>query len=243
MEFIVIIPARFFSKRFPKKPLININGKPMIIHTIENAKKSGASRVIVVTDNNEIYSLVNKNGIEVLLTKKEYNSGTERLIEAIEKFKIKDNQIIVNLQVDEPFLNSDNIFNVAKKLKEKNLIVSTLAIPILNKKEIFDKNIVKVVIDINGYALYFSRSVIPWCENYNSYYIKNNFLKHVGIYAYYAKFVRLYSNYNSSKLEKMENLEQLRILWYGKRIYVSVENIKNCFSINTPSDMLNIKSF
>lgn len=241
MNFIIIIPARLLSTRFPNKPLVSIGGKPMIIRTIESAEQSGAKRVIVATDHQKIADVVQKSGKEVYITKKQHNSGTERLFEVIEKFKFKDNQIVVNLQVDEPFIPGYIIKKIVHILKNKNVDVSTLAIPTNKKVEILDPNTVKVITDVSGNALYFSRSVIPWCKNYK--FFKSVFLRHVGIYAYHVKFIRLYVKLLPVKIEKLENLEQLRILWYRKKIYVLTKNIRECTSINVPEDLIYINKF
>ncbi|KAI9578164.1 hypothetical protein GQX74_015779 [Glossina fuscipes] len=145
MNFIVMIPARLSSNRFPNKPLAEIGGKPMIIRTIESAEKSGAKRIIVATDHKKINNLVKKNGTEVYITKKKYRSGTERLFEVIDQLKFEDDQVIVNLQVDEPCIPGWIIKKVAKCLNDKNVDVSTLAIPINKKLDILDPNSVKIV--------------------------------------------------------------------------------------------------
>lgn len=240
MNFIIIIPARLLSTRFPNKILANIGGEPMIIRTIGAAEQSGAKRIIVATDHQKIVNMLKKRGKEVYITKKKHHSGTERICEIIELLKFEDDQIIVNLQADEPFIPGYIIKKVAQLLKFKNVDVTTLAIPTNKQEEIFNPNTVKVITDVCGHALYFSRSMIPWCKDYKSCI---GFLRHVGIYAYHAKLIRLYTKLLPVRIEKLENLEQLRILWYRKKMYVLTKNIHRCISINTPEDLIDVNKF
>lgn len=246
MNCVVIIPARFDSKRLPGKPLADINGKPMILHVLKCAIKSKVGRVIVATDHKNIIKVVQSVGVETCLTKSDHHSGTERVAEVINHYNLSDDTIIINLQGDQPFLPSSMIHKVADNLINNNQsAMTTLAAPILDYKEALNPNVVKIVTDSKSYALYFSRMLVPWCHNYNAFtnLIKMNykFLKHIGIYAYKAGFIRNYIIWKSCNLEHIEKLEQLRILWYGKKVHVGIVNNQiNNFSIDTVEDLKKI---
>ncbi len=247
MNFIVIIPARYNSTRLSTKPLADIHGKPMIVHVMNRAYESGANRVIVAVDHPEVEKVVKDAGGESCMTRLDHHSGTERLVEVIEYFNFSDDQIIVNLQGDEPIISPIILRQVVKNLVTNHTDVSTVAVPINNDIEIFNKNIVKVVIDIQGYALYFSRSNIPYeyqkFSKFNNIINKNIFLRHIGIYAYLVKFIRCYVNWKPSFLEKIESLEQLRILWYGKKIHVECIKIFPGRSVDTLEDLQYVRHF
>lgn len=250
MNFIVIIPARFFSTRFPGKLLADVCGKPMIIRVIENALKSGAQRVILATDSIEIIHAVEseKLSVEICLTKSDHNSGIERIAEVAVRYKFLDHQIIVHLQGDEPLITPNMIYQMAIILNTVATNVATLAIPISSISEIQDNNVVKVVININNYALYFSRSMIPWF-NYrllksNKLNISNVFLRHIGIYSYRVCLLHRYVKWYKSILEGYEMLEQLRILWNGETIYVSlIKDTTNIISVDTPEMLSFVNKF
>lgn len=247
MKFIVVIPARLFSSRFPGKVLAYIHGKPMIVRVIEKALKTEAYKIIVATDSNMIiqaiqyeFSNFKNNKIAVFLTKNTYRSGTERLSEVVKYYKLKHDQCIVQLQADEPLISANMIHTVVESLysSSNNVSVTTLAIPITSTEEYQDHNIVKVVTNINNDALYFSRSKIPWNKNYNNTdFIKNFLLRHIGIYAYRANFIHRYIQWQQSPLEKLENLEQLRVLWYGEVIRVSIIKEEYSISVDTPKSL------
>lgn len=244
MSFIAIIPARYASTRLPGKPLADIAGKPMVVHVMERAKESGASRVIVATDHPEVKAAVELAGGEVCLTSPDHNSGTERLAEVIEYYKLADDQIIVNVQGDEPLIPSIIISQVADNLAGAEAGMATLAVPLTSVEEAFNSNAVKVVIDRNGYALYFSRATIPWernrfavsCDEIGDFY-----LRHIGIYAYRAGFIRRYIDWAPSKLEQIEMLEQLRVLWYGEKIHVDVAKAVPSVGVDTEADLARVR--
>ncbi|MCV2524868.1 MAG: 3-deoxy-manno-octulosonate cytidylyltransferase [Candidatus Lightella neohaematopini] len=217
MSFIVIIPARLNSSRLPKKPLITINGIPMIIHVMRNALNSYASKVIVATDHYSIAEVVKQFGGEVYITHDNHNSGTERISEVVKYYELLDNQIIVNVQGDEPLISSTLINQIANTLPNKNYNMSTIAIPIHNTQEIINPNVVKLIVNKYNYAIYFTRTIK------NSIYVKDIVLKHIGIYAYNVSFIKDYKNFRSP-IEHIENLEQLRVLWYGEKIYTLIIN-------------------
>ncbi|MBK4765394.1 MAG: 3-deoxy-manno-octulosonate cytidylyltransferase [Pantoea sp. Brub] len=250
MKFTVIIPARYASTRFPGKPLYHIHGKPMITHVMKNAYQSGANRVIVATDHVDIANIVKNNGGEVCLTKSEHKSGTERLYEAIEILNLPNDEIIVNLQGDEPMILPIMINRIVEEFIEtssKNKAsVSTLSVPVINLKDIFNKNVVKVIVNVLGNAIYFSRAPIPWSSNNYADILVNNkidnhlILRHVGIYVYYANFIRRYIKWSPCVLEQVELLEQLRILWYGEKIHVTITEHISHFGIDTIEDLVKI---
>jgi 3-deoxy-manno-octulosonate cytidylyltransferase (CMP-KDO synthetase) len=235
MSFIVVIPARYHSARLPGKVLADINGKPMIQWVIEKAKKSGASQVIVATDNDEVAQVVSQLGVDVCKTRADHQSGTERLAEVTELQQFDNDQVIVNVQGDEPFIAAENIAQVAMNLAnqqgktDQQARMATLAVPINDVTEALNPNVVKVVIDQNGYAIYFSRSTIPYDRHrfLNQKDIKDIgefYLRHIGIYAYRAGFIKDYVKWPASQLEQIESLEQLRVLWQGENIHVAVAN-------------------
>ncbi len=161
MSFVVIIPARFASTRLPGKPLQDINGKPMIVHVLERARESGADRIIVATDHEDVARAVEAAGGEVCMTRADHQSGTERLAEVVEKCAFSDDTIIVNIQGDEPMIPRRLSAGVAENLAASSSGMATLAVPIHDAEEAFNPNAVKVVMDAKGYALYFSRATIP----------------------------------------------------------------------------------
>lgn len=220
MSFIAIIPARYASTRLPGKPLADIHGKPMVVHVMERARESGASRVIVATDHPEVAKAVEAAGGEVCMTSPDHHSGTERLAEVIAHYGFADDQIIVNVQGDEPLIPPVIVRQVAENLAGSQAGMATLAVPIESVEEAFNPNAVKVVMDAQGYALYFSRATIPWDRERfaaSKESIGDSLLRHIGIYAYRAGFVRRYVSWAPSQLEQIELLEQLRVLWYGEK--------------------------
>ncbi|UYA60068.1 3-deoxy-manno-octulosonate cytidylyltransferase [Pectobacterium sp. F1-1] len=244
MTFTVIIPARFASSRLPGKPLADINGKPMVVHVMERALESGAQRVIVATDHPDVETAVQQAGGEVCLTRADHNSGTERLAEVIERYGFTDDDIIVNVQGDEPLIPSVIIRQVAEDLAASKAGMATLAVPIETSEEAFNPNAVKVVTDAEGYALYFSRATIPWDRErfaQSKETIGDHFLRHIGIYAYRAGFVRRYVSWAPSQLEQIELLEQLRVLWYGEKIHVAVAKAVPSVGVDTPEDLARVR--
>ncbi|GKW09753.1 MULTISPECIES: 3-deoxy-manno-octulosonate cytidylyltransferase [Pectobacterium] len=244
MTFTVIIPARFASSRLPGKPLADINGKPMVVHVMERALESGAQRVIVATDHPDVEIAVRQAGGEVCLTRADHNSGTERLAEVIEQYGFADDDIIVNVQGDEPLIPSVIIHQVAENLAASKAGMATLAVPIETSEEAFNPNAVKVVTDAEGYALYFSRATIPWDRErfaQSKEAIGDHFLRHIGIYAYRAGFVRRYVTWAPSQLEQIELLEQLRVLWYGEKIHVAVAKAVPSVGVDTPEDLARVR--
>lgn len=238
--FTVIIPARYASTRLPGKPLADIHGKPMVVRVMEQAIKSGASRVIIATDHPDVAAAVIAAGGEACMTNPDHQSGTERLAEVIDTYGFSDDEIIVNVQGDEPLIPPEIIRQVAQNLQGSQANMGTLAVPIHSAQEAFNPNAVKVVMDKDGYALYFSRATIPWDRDQfakSKETIGDTFLRHIGIYAYRAGFIRRYIAWDASPLEKIEMLEQLRVLWYGEKIHVAVAEKAPGAGVDTPEDL------
>ncbi|HHR6128885.1 TPA: 3-deoxy-manno-octulosonate cytidylyltransferase [Providencia alcalifaciens] len=238
--FTVIIPARYASTRLPGKPLADIHGKPMVVRVMEQAIKSGASRVIIATDHPDVAAAVIAAGGEACMTNPDHQSGTERLAEVIDTYGFSDDEIIVNVQGDEPLIPPEIIRQVAHNLQGSQANMGTLAVPIHSAEEAFNPNAVKVVMDKDGYALYFSRATIPWDRDQfakSKETIGDTFLRHIGIYAYRAGFIRRYIAWDASPLEKIEMLEQLRVLWYGEKIHVAVAEKAPGAGVDTPEDL------
>ena len=244
MSFIAIIPARFASTRLPGKPLVDIHGKPMVVHVMERALESGADRVIVATDNEDVAQAVSAAGGEVCITRADHHSGTERLAEVIDKYNFPDDTVIVNVQGDEPMIPPVIIRQVAENLQQSDVGMATLAVPVTSAEEAFNPNAVKVVCDANSHALYFSRATIPWDRERFSVSretIGDHFLRHIGIYAYRAGFIRRYITWEASPLEQIELLEQLRVLWYGEKIHVDVAKEVPSVGVDTPEDLQRVR--
>ncbi|WP_263752808.1 3-deoxy-manno-octulosonate cytidylyltransferase [Kosakonia cowanii] len=245
MSFVVIIPARYASTRLPGKPLVDINGKPMVVHVLERARESGAERIIVATDNEEVRAAVQAVGGEVCMTRTDHQSGTERLAEVVEKCGFSDETVIVNVQGDEPMIPPAIIRQVADNLAARRDVgMATLAVPIESAEEAFNPNAVKVVMDAQGYALYFSRATIPWDRDRfaaSRETIGDSFLRHIGIYGYRAGFIRRYVSWQTSPLEQIEMLEQLRVLWYGEKIHVDVASVVPGTGVDTPEDLERVR--
>ncbi|MDH2999073.1 3-deoxy-manno-octulosonate cytidylyltransferase [Pasteurellaceae bacterium LFhippo2] len=246
MKFTVIIPARYASTRLPRKPLLDIVGKPMIQHVWEKAQQAGASRVIVATDHPEIEAVVKGFGGEVCLTSDKHNSGTERLAEVIEKMAIADDEIIVNIQGDEPLIPPVIVAQVAENLDRHQVNMATLAVKLATKEELFNPNVVKTLTDKNGIALYFSRAPIPYGRDYfatcdDTFVASQNYLRHIGIYAYRAGFVKQYVAWEPTKLEQLESLEQLRALWYGEKIHLELAKQAPEVGVDTAEDLERVR--
>lgn len=215
MKFLGVIPARYASTRLPGKPLKEICGYPMIQWVYERCKKSNLDRVVVATDSEDVYKIVKSFNGDVVLTKKEHKNGTSRIGEVCEK--ILDYDIIINIQGDEPLIEPEMINILIESFKKDNeLSVATLKHKIKDKKDIENPNCVKVITDKNDYAIYFSRSVIPYPRNIN----EDLYYKHIGIYGYKREFIKKYIEMESTPLENSESLEQLRVLENGYKIKV-----------------------
>ncbi|MBN2646706.1 MAG: 3-deoxy-manno-octulosonate cytidylyltransferase [Thiotrichales bacterium] len=226
MSFVVIIPARLHSTRLPRKPLQLIHGQPMIYWTWRQAQKSGAQRIIIATESTEVAAVCREFGAEVCLTSEQHQSGTERIAEVIALSLLAPEQIIVNLQGDEPLLPPQLIHQVAQGLEiHPDVPMATLCEPITDCATLFDPNAVKVSRNAEQMALTFSRAPLPWArdefaERRDLLPKADLFRRHIGLYAYRAGFVTRYVAWPPCALEQLEKLEQLRVLWHGEKILV-----------------------
>ena len=231
MKFRVIIPARYASTRFPGKPLAEIAGRPMVVHVCERAKKSGAAAVHVATDDLRIAEAVRAHGHAVVMTRADHPSGTDRLAEAAKKLKLRDSDVVVNVQGDEPLIAPSLIKQVGVLLSKKPKAAVATACHAIHG-DATSPNVVKVVLDREGYALYFSRSRIPFPrEGSPACY------RHAGIYGYRVGFLKRFSKLKISPLEEAEALEQLRVLWHGYRIAVAISETEIPPGVDTPRDL------
>ena len=233
MKFRVIIPARYASTRFPGKPLADLAGKPMVVRVCERAAASGAAAVHVATDDERIARAVRAHGHQALMTRADHASGTDRIGEAAKLLKLKDHDVVVNVQGDEPLIPPRLIRSVGALLeKRRHAAVSTACHPIHDADAASNPNVVKVVLDAEGYALYFSRSQIPYPRGTGA-----TWYRHAGIYGYRVAFLKKYSRLKPSPLEKAEALEQLRVLWHGYRIAVVVSKGEIPPGVDTAEDL------
>jgi 3-deoxy-manno-octulosonate cytidylyltransferase (CMP-KDO synthetase) len=227
VDFKVVIPARYGSSRLPGKPLLEIAGKPLIRHVYERARGSAADEVVVATDDPRIADVCVAFGADVVLTRPDHRSGTDRVAEVVEVRGWSDDSILVNLQGDEPCMPPGLIDQVARDLAgHASVGMATLAYPIGDTETLFDPHVVKVVTDARGCALYFSRAPIPWHRD--EYLGKQKLLppsirclRHIGLYAYRAGFLERFVRWQPAPLEIAESLEQLRVLWHGEAIHVT----------------------
>jgi 3-deoxy-manno-octulosonate cytidylyltransferase (CMP-KDO synthetase) len=246
MSFKIVIPARFASSRLPGKPLLDIAGKPMIQHVYERAKQSLASDVIIATDDERIELVAKAFGADVCMTRSDHISGTDRLAEVAEQRAFADTDIIVNVQGDEPCLPASLINQVAEDLAiHSDADMATLYAMISEETQVFDPNTVKVVMDNKGYALYFSRAPIPWMRDH---FDKESPLppllphyRHIGLYGYRASFLKHYIELSPCILEQEESLEQLRALYHGKKIHLTLAQIDPGHGVDTEQDLLAVR--
>ena len=233
MTFSVIIPARYASTRFPGKPLADLGGKPMIVRVAERAKQSGAEAVHVATDDERIARAVRSAGFAVVMTRADHASGSDRLAEAARTLRLSDEQIVVNVQGDEPLIAPALIRAVAERLeRDHGASISTACHALHDAAQAASPDVVKVVLDAHGYALYFSRSRIPYPRQGDAVCYR-----HAGIYAYRARFLREFAALEPAPLERSEALEQLRALWHGHRIAVEVSDAQIPPGVDTPDDL------
>ena len=240
MNFSVIIPARYASSRLPAKLLKDIYGKPLIQLTYENAVKSSATRVVIATDDERIKQVAEGFGATVCMTGAEHTSGTSRIAEVLTKLNIDDNEVVVNVQGDEPMLDPQVIDQVASNLDKSNMQMATLCEPVVDKSQYLDPNCVKVVFDKLGKALYFSRAAIPFFRDEQDFDLSLCY-KHIGIYAYRAKFIKQYLDMASSRFEQVEKLEQLTVLNEGFDIHVESACGDTGFGVDTQEDLNKVR--
>ncbi|MGX5913809.1 3-deoxy-manno-octulosonate cytidylyltransferase [Aliidiomarina sp. Khilg15.8] len=245
MSFTVVIPARFDSTRLPGKPLAEIAGKPMIQHVYERAVASGAAEVVIATDDQRVMDAARAFGANAMMTSKDHRSGTERLAEVVRLLALADDEVVVNVQGDEPEIPPEIICQVAENLSsQRNAPMATLAVPVTDSEDVFNPNVVKVVMDGSGYALYFSRAPVPWDREHfaeKRVTLPPGYLRHIGIYAYRAEFIHRYADWDSSPLEELESLEQLRVLWHGEKIHVAQALFEPPGGVDTEADLNRVR--
>lgn len=246
MSFIVIIPARLASTRLPNKPLADLGGKPMVVRVAEQAALSGASRVIVATDHEDIRAACAAHGVEVCMTRSDHPSGTDRIAEVARTLALPADAVVVNLQGDEPLIEPSLLSACAAQISA-SVPMATCAHPLHEVADAFNPNVVKVVLDKAGRALYFSRATIPWhrdgfAQSKEQLPVGYVPLRHIGLYAYSNAFLQTYPTLAASPLEAIEALEQLRVLWHGYAIAVHVTDSAPAAGVDTPDDLLRVQA-
>jgi len=244
----VLIPARYASTRLPGKPLMDIAGKPLVVRVAERAQASGADRIVIATDDERIRAAAEQHGFDAILTHANHATGTDRLAEAAVALGLDDKAIVVNVQGDEPLLEPALIREVADELRSHgDASIATACHPIDDLQEAFNPNVVKVVLDHAGYALYFSRATIPWARD--AFAAKRDKLplglplyRHYGLYAYRVGFLRHYPSLTSAQIERFEALEQLRALWHGHRIVVRITTGTPAPGVDTQEDLDRVRA-
>lgn len=245
MRFTVIIPARLASTRLPDKPLADLGGKPMVVRVAERAAQSGASEVVVATDHADILAACRAHGVTAYMTRADHPSGTDRIAEVAAALSLPDDAVVVNVQGDEPLIAPELIASTAA-LTGPDVPMATAAHPIDDVADMFNPNVVKVVLDKAGRALYFSRATIPWhrdafARSRDSAPAGYRPLRHIGLYAYRNAFLQEYPRLSQSPLEQIEALEQLRVLWHGKAIAVHVTPDAPAAGVDTPEDLARVR--
>jgi 3-deoxy-manno-octulosonate cytidylyltransferase (CMP-KDO synthetase) len=246
-DFIVVIPARFASTRLPGKPLADIGGKPMVVRVAERAALSGAKNIWVATDHTDVMAACSAHGVPALLTRADHAQGTDRIAEVVAQLQLADDAIVVNVQGDEPLIAPELIRAVAETLAAKsNAAIATASHPIMDAKEFFNPNVVKVTTDIDGYAHYFSRAPIPYARDafaLDQTKLPKNFIaqRHIGIYAYRAAFLKRYAALAPAPTEQCEALEQLRAMYHGYRIAVLPWVEALAPGVDTPEDLARVR--
>jgi 3-deoxy-manno-octulosonate cytidylyltransferase (CMP-KDO synthetase) len=246
MTFTVLIPARLASTRLPNKPLADIAGVPMVVRVAQRALQSQAAHVAVAADDAAIVEACEAHGVRALLTRVDHPSGSDRLAEACALLGLDDEALVVNVQGDEPLIDASLIDACASMLAARDdCVVSTVAHPIHDAAELRNPNVVKVVLDGASRALYFSRAPLPWWRegyaNGIAEVCEPPPLRHIGLYAYRAGFLRRFPTLPASPLEAIESLEQLRVLWHGERIAVHVTQMQPGPGVDTPEDLARVR--
>jgi 3-deoxy-manno-octulosonate cytidylyltransferase (CMP-KDO synthetase) len=245
MGFIVIIPARLASTRLPNKPLADLGGKPMVVRVAERAALSGASRIIVATDHEDIASACIAHGVEVCMTRADHPSGTDRIAEVARALELAPDAVVVNLQGDEPLIDPALLAATASRIGD-GVPMATCAHPITDVADAFNPNVVKVVLDKHQRALYFSRATIPWhrdafVQSREALPAGYRPLRHIGLYAYSNAFLQTYPGLEAAPLEAIEALEQLRVLWHGYPIAVHITDSAPAAGVDTPEDLARVR--
>jgi 3-deoxy-manno-octulosonate cytidylyltransferase (CMP-KDO synthetase) len=246
MAFTVLIPARLASSRLPNKPLADIAGRPMVVHVAERARRSGADRVVVAADDASIVAACERHGVDAVLTAATHPSGTDRLAEASRLLGLADEHVVVNVQGDEPLIDPALIDAVAQLLQERpEAAMATAAHPLHDVADFLNPNVVKVVPDARGLALYFSRAPIAWWRDGFADGVTRlpepAPLRHIGLYAYRVGFLRQFPSLAQAPIEELEALEQLRAMWHGHRIAVHVTPHAPGAGVDTPDDLERVR--
>jgi 3-deoxy-manno-octulosonate cytidylyltransferase (CMP-KDO synthetase) len=247
MPYRIVIPARFASTRLPGKPLADIAGKPMIVRVVEAARRARADGVWVATDDGRIAAAVRGCGFEAVMTGAQHSSGTERIAEVADVLGWDDADIVINVQGDEPLLEPTLIDGVAAALDaDADAAMATAAYPLADAADFFNPNVVKVVCDRRGRALYFSRAPIPWdrdgfADRRDVLRQDTPVLRHIGLYAYRVGFLKRFGQLAPSPLERCESLEQLRALWHGYPIRVICVEHAPLPGVDTPEDLERVR--
>ena len=256
--FIAVVPARLASTRLPNKPLADLGGKPMVVRVAERARASGAQQVLIASDAQSVLDAAREHGFDAVLTRADHPSGTDRLAEVATTFGWSDDMIVVNVQGDEPLIDPSLVCGVASHLAaHPDCAIATAAHPITSPEEIFSPNVVKVVLDARDVALYFSRAPIPWARDawqqpWSQARVdlaqmpappaSASVYRHIGLYAYRAKFLLGYPSLAQSPVEQTEALEQLRAMWHGERIAVRVTAVAPAPGVDTPADLARVQA-
>jgi 3-deoxy-manno-octulosonate cytidylyltransferase (CMP-KDO synthetase) len=247
VSFTVLIPARLASTRLPDKPLADIGGVPMVVRVAQRAEQSSAAQVVVAADSQRIADACSAHGVRAVLTRDDHPSGSDRLAEACEQLGLEREDVVVNVQGDEPLIDPALIDAVAALLRQRpQASMSTAAHPITSVAEFTNPNVVKVVLQADGLALYFSRAPIPW---WRDGFVSGISalpdpapLRHIGIYGYRAGFLRAFPRMPQAPVESCEALEQLRALWHGHRIAVHVTGRAPGAGVDTPEDLERVRA-
>ena len=245
MSFTVIIPARLASTRLPNKPLADLGGKPMIVRVAERALASGATRIVVATDHADILAACAAHGIDARMTRSDHPSGTDRIAEVARELGLAMDEVVVNLQGDEPLIDPGLLAACAGRIGA-GVPMATCAHPLQDVADVFNPNVVKVVLDKAGRALYFSRATIPWHRD--AFAATRDALppgyaplRHIGLYAYSNAFLQAYPGLEPAPLEQIEALEQLRVLWHGYPIAVHITDSAPEAGVDTPDDLARVR--
>lgn len=248
MKFTVLIPARLASTRLPDKPLADIAGRPMVVRVAERASRSGAGAVVVAADDARIEQACRAHGVRCVLTRADHASGSDRLAEACELLGLDGDDVVVNVQGDEPLIDPDLVRDTARLVAARNdCVMSTAAHAITDAEDLRNPNVVKVVLDRHGLALYFSRAPIPWWRDGSAAGHARPApelppLRHIGIYGYRAGYLRGFPQLEAAPVERTEALEQLRVLWHGHRIAVHVAEVAPGPGVDTPADLARVRA-
>ena len=248
MSFTVLIPARMASTRLPDKPLADIGGLPMVVRVARRAALAGALRIVVACDDARVLDACRAHGVDAILTRADHASGSDRLAQACELLGLDGANVVVNVQGDEPLIDPALVRQCADLLEtDTEAVVATAAHAIEDPADFTNPNVVKVVLDAKFRALYFSRAPIPWWRDGSTperaaIPRDGGALRHIGLYAYRAGYLRQFPRLSMAPLEKVESLEQLRVLWHGGRIVVHIAAAAPPAGVDTPEDLARIRS-